>query len=117
MSVEFVPFEKRGNGVEIIDNERAKEVMGSFLKRSEQILIPGFIESEFERFCNENGQYYMAVFAGMGKIIRNVDKLANGVFTKLLYRGRKACNVQNHIECESQRETVIGYLNKKRLGK
>ncbi len=59
----------------------------------------------------------MAVFAGMGKIIRNVDKLANGVFTKFLYRGRKACNVQNHIECESQRETVIGYLNKKRLGK
>lgn len=117
LSVEFVPFEKRGNGVEIIDNERAKEVMDSFLKRSEQILIPGFIESEFERFCNENGQYYMAVFAGMGKIIRNVDKLANGVFTKLLYRGRKACNVQNHIECESQRETVIGYLNKKRLGK
>jgi hypothetical protein len=52
----------------------------------------------------------------MGKIIRNVDKLLNGVFTKLLYPGRKACNVQNHIECESQRETVIGYLNKRRLG-
>ncbi len=117
MSVDFVPFIKRENGVELADNEVAKEVMDSFLHRSEQILKPGFVESEFERFCDENGQYYMAVFAGMGKIIRNVDKLLGGIFTRFLYSGRKACNVQNHIECESQRETVIGYLNKRRLGK
>jgi hypothetical protein len=49
------------------DNEVAKEVMDSFLKRSEQILKPGFVESEFERFCDENGQYYMAVFAAWEK--------------------------------------------------
>lgn len=54
MSVEFLPFEKRGNGVEMADNEIAKEIMDSFLKRSEQIMIPGFVESEFERFCDEN---------------------------------------------------------------
>lgn len=117
MSVDFVPFIKKENGVELADNEVAKEVIDTFLHRSEQILKPGFVESEFERFCDENGQYYMAVFAGMGKIIRNVDKLLGGIFTRFLYSGRKACNVQNHIECESQRETVIGYLNKRRLGK
>lgn len=117
MSVNFVPFMKRGNGVQMADKKVAKEVMDLFMHRSEQILKPGFVESEFERFCDENGQYYMAVFAGMGKITRNVDKLLNGIFTKLLYSGRKACNVQNHIECESQRETVIGYLKKSKPGK
>lgn len=117
LSVEFVPFMKKGNGVGMAYSEVAKEVIDAFLHRSEQILKPGFVESEFEKFCDENGQYYMAVFAGMGKIFRNVDKLLNGIFTRLLYSGKKALNVQNHIECESQRETVIGYLNKRRLRK
>lgn len=117
MSVEFIPIMKRRNGVGMADNEVAKEVMDSFLYRSGQILEPGFVETEFERYCDENGQYYLAVFAGMGKIVRNVDKLLNGVFTNTLYSGKKAWNVQNHIECESQRETVLGYLNKRRLRK
>ena len=117
LSVEFFPLVKRGNGVELAENDLAKEIMDSFLHRSQQILKPGFVESEFERFCDETGQYYMAVFAGMGKIVRNVDKLLGGIFTKFLYSRRKACNVQNHIECESQRETVIGYLNKRKLSK
>ncbi len=115
MSVEFVPFMKKWNGVQMADNETGKSILDPFLQRSEQILKPGFVESEFEKFCDENGQYYMAVFAGFGKIIRNIDKLLNGVFTRLLYSGKKGFQVQNHIECESQRETVIGYLNNKRL--
>lgn len=115
MSIDFVPFVKNGNGVQMADNETAKGIMESFFQRSEQILKPGFVESEFEKFCEENGQYYMAVFAGFGRITRNLDKLLNGFFTKLLYAGEKRLRIQNQIECESQSEVVINYLNKKRL--
>ncbi len=115
LSVEYIPFCKKGNGVQMAEKDDQENILGSFRLRSEKILKPGFVESEFEKFCDENGQYYMAVFAGFGKIVRNIDKLFKGFFTSLLYSRRKASLIQNHVECESQRETVIGYLNNKKL--
>ena len=115
LSVEYIPFRKRGNGVQYAEKAGEDSIMGLFKLRSEQILKPGFVESEFARYCDENGQYYMAVFAGFGRIVRNIDKLFKGFFTGLLYSRRKALMIQNHVECESQRETVLGYLNNKRL--
>ena len=115
LSVEYIPFCKKGNGVQLAEKKDEDSILGPFRLRSEQILKPGFVESEFARYCDENGQYYMAVFAGFGKIVRNIDKLLNGFFTKQLYSRKKASMIQNHVECESQRETVIGYLNNKRL--
>lgn len=115
LSVDFIPVSKNGNGVKLAEKEDGENILGSFRLRSEQILKPGFVESEFARYCDENGQYYMAVFAGFGKIVRNIDKLFKGFFTRQLYSWKKASLIQNHVECESQRETVIGYLNNKRL--
>jgi len=115
LSVEYLPIFKKGNGVALAEKKDANSILDSFRLRSKQILEHGFVESEFERYCDENGQYYMAVFAGFGKIIRNLDKLFNGFFTRQLYSWKKSSLIQNHIECESQRETVIGYLNNKRL--
>ena len=115
LSVEYFPFCKRGIGVRLAEKEEEYSIIGSFRLRSEQILKPGFVESEFSRYCDENGQYYLAVFAGFGRIVRNIDKLFKGFFTGLLYSRRKALMIQNHVECESQRETVLGYLNNKRL--
>jgi len=113
--VEYIPFCKKGNGVQLAEKKDEDSILGPFSLRSEQILKPGFVESEFARYCDENGQYYMAVFAGFGKIVRNIDKLFKGFFTRRLYSWKKASLIQNHVECESQRETVIGYLNNKRL--
>ncbi|HBE41756.1 MAG TPA: poly-gamma-glutamate biosynthesis protein, partial [Bacteroidales bacterium] len=113
--VEYIPFCKKGNGVQLAEKKDEYSILGPFFLRSEQILKPGFVESEFARYCDENGQYYMAVFAGFGKIVRNIDKLFKGFFTRRLYSWKKASLIQNHVECESQRETVIGYLNNKRL--
>ena len=115
LSVEYLPLCKKGNGVQLAEKEDKEKILGSFRLRSESIVKPGFVESEFARYCDENGQYYMAVFAGFGKIVRNIDKLLKGFFTRLLYSRKKAFLIQNHVECESQRETVIGYLNNKRL--
>jgi poly-gamma-glutamate synthesis protein (capsule biosynthesis protein) len=115
LSLEYIPFCKKGNGVQLVEKDNVDSILGPFMLRSEQIMKPGFVESEFARYCDENGQYYMAVFAGFGKIVRNIDKLLKGFFTKQLYSGKKAALIQNHVECESQRETVIEYLNNKRL--
>ena len=115
LSVEYLPFCKKGNGVQLAEKEQKENILGSFLLRSEKIAEPGFVEDEFAKYCDEKGQYYMAVFAGFGKLVRNIDRLFKGFFTRLLYSRKKASLLQNHVECESQRETVIGYLNNKRL--
>lgn len=115
LSVEYIPFCKKGNGVQMVERDSEDSILGPFRLRSEQILKPGFVESEFARYCDENGQYYMAVFSGFGKIARNIDKLFKGFFTRQLYSRKKASLIQNHVECESQRETVIEYLNNKRM--
>lgn len=115
ISVDYIPITKKDNEIRLAEKEEAEVILGLFRKRSEQILEPGFVESEFAKLCIENGQYYMSVFAGFGKLVRRMDKILNGCFTNFLYSSKKVCQLQNHVECESQRETLIGYLNNKRL--
>lgn len=113
MSLDYIPVQKKGNGIELPDSNVGETILESFRARSKQISDPGFVAAEFEKFCDENGQYYMSVFAGFGKIVRNIDKLLNGLFTKILYPWKKISRIQNHVECESQREIVLTYLRKK----
>jgi len=113
LSLEYIPVQKIGNGVELPDSKVGESILELFHKRSGQISEPGFVEAEFEKFCDENGQYFMSVFAGFGKIVRNIDKLFNGLFTKLLYPWEKISRILNHVECESQREIVLTYLRKR----
>lgn len=113
LSLEYIPVQKKGNGVELPDSKVGETILELFHERSGQISEPGFVEAEFEKFCDENGQYFMSVFAGFGKIVRNIDKLFNGLFTKLLYPWEKISRIRNHVECESQREIVLTYLRKR----
>jgi poly-gamma-glutamate synthesis protein (capsule biosynthesis protein) len=113
LSLEYIPVQKKGNGVELPDSKVGESILELFHERSVQISEPGFVEAEFEKFCDENGQYFMSVFAGFGKIVRNIDKLFNGLFTKLLYSWEKISRIRNHVECESQREIVLTYLRKR----
>ena len=113
LSLEYIPVQKKGNGVELPDSKVGESILELFHERSVQISEPGFVEAEFEKFCDENGQYFMSVFAGFGKIVRNIDKLFNGLFTKLLYPWEKISRIRNHVECESQREIVLTYLRKR----
>jgi poly-gamma-glutamate synthesis protein (capsule biosynthesis protein) len=112
MSVDFIPVQKKGNGVEMPDAIISKNIMASFHERSIQITEHDFVESEYEKFSGEEAQYYMAVFAGFGKIVRNIDKLFNGLITRLIFSRKKLTRIQNHIECESHRELILRYIRK-----
>jgi poly-gamma-glutamate synthesis protein (capsule biosynthesis protein) len=117
MSVDFIPICKKGNGVELPGSNVSEEILTAFHERSRQISDPGFVETEYIKFCSDNGQYYLAVFAGFGKILRNIDKLFNGIFTKQIYSWKKVSQIQNHVECESHRELLLRYLRIRRENK
>jgi poly-gamma-glutamate synthesis protein (capsule biosynthesis protein) len=114
MSVDFVPFGKNGTGIALAGPELKGQILEAFNERSRNILLPGFIEKEYEKFCKEKGLSYMGVFAGLGRVLRKVDRMTNGVITNRLYSLKKLNMMQNFIECEAHRELVIKYLNLRR---
>jgi len=110
IEVEFIPIQKEGNGVKLPDYESRERILNEFLQRSEKIKSPDFVERQFDQYCRENGQYYLATLAGLGKTIRRSDKVLNRPLTRLIYSGSKLNTIRNHFECESHREIVLRYL-------
>ncbi len=117
MTIDFVPIYKRGNGVGLARNNIGEEILSPFYERSKQISFPGFIESEYDKFCLKNGPYYLSTLAGFGRILRKIDKLLNGKISKQFYSSKKFNLIQNHIECEAHRELLLRYLHLIRMKK
>jgi hypothetical protein len=117
MSVDFIPFCKKGIGIEFPEADMTKSILETFYERSRNIALPGFIETEYEKFCIENGIYYMGAFAGFGRILRKIDSLMHGVLTGQIYSLNKLNMLQNFIECEAHRELFLKYLRVRRKEK
>jgi poly-gamma-glutamate capsule biosynthesis protein CapA/YwtB (metallophosphatase superfamily) len=111
LTVEFIPVCKKGNGVSLPESVLSQTVLKEFNQRSENILKPGFVEAEYDRFCKSNGIFYLGAFAGFGRILRRIDKLLNGMLTRLLYSSKKLYMLQNFVECEAHRELFLRYLH------
>ena len=117
MSVEFVPICKKGNGVVLPESIMSETIFKEFYERSGNIPLPGFVETEYEKFCIRNGLYYLGTFAGFGRIIRKIDGLLNGRITRQIYSLQKLNMLQNYIECEAHRELFLKYLHIRRKEK
>jgi poly-gamma-glutamate synthesis protein (capsule biosynthesis protein) len=114
MSVDFVPFCKKGIGIELPESDIREVILEAFYERSRKISLPGFIKTEYEKFCIENGLFYMGAFAGLGRVLRKVDGLLHGIITRQIYSMKKLNMMQNFIECEAHRELVLRYLRIRR---
>ena len=110
MEVEFIPFSKKGNGVKLSDSLNGETILSDFYARSELITSEDFVEKQFETYCLENGQYYLATLAGLGKTFRRADKVLNRPLTRLIYSRRKLDIIRNHFECETHRELISKYI-------
>ena len=110
MSVDFVPICKNGKGVVLPESNRVEDILEAFNVRSKQLSIPGFIETEYEKFCTENGPFYLSTFAGFGRILRKIDGMLNGIISRQIYSLNKLNTLQNFVECEAHRELFLKYL-------
>ena len=111
MSVDFIPFNKNGNGVAMPSLRDSEALLNEFKERSVNITKTGFIESEYDKYCSSEGLFYLGTFAGLGRIIGKIDRMLNGIITKRIYSLRKLNMIQNFIECETNRELVLKYIN------
>ena len=110
IEVDFIPIQKKGNGVGIPETKLGQEILDGFRQRSEAIKDSDFVERQFDEYCSENGQYYLATLAGLGKTIRRIDKVLNRPLTRLIYSRKKLNTIQNHFECETHREILLRYI-------
>lgn len=117
MSVDFVPFCKKGIGIGLPESNMIEVILEAFYERSRNISLSGFVETEYEKFCINNGLYYLSTFAGFGKIPRKIDGLLNGIITRQIYSLNKLNMLQNFIECEAHRELFLRYLRVRRKEK
>lgn len=116
MTVEFIPLCKKGMGIELPSSEKSEAILKAFNERSHNITLKGFVESEYEKFCMKNGLFYMGAYAGMGRVLRKINGLTNGIITKIIFSRKKRNMVQNFIECEAHRELFLKYLHVRRKG-
>jgi poly-gamma-glutamate synthesis protein (capsule biosynthesis protein) len=105
-----VPFCKKKIGIELTESDESELILKDFSERSEKLALPGFIETEYEKYCIRSGLFYMGSFAGLGRIPRKLNELMHGIITRRIYSLKKLNLVQNMIECEAHRELVLRYL-------
>jgi len=117
IKVAYIPIRKRKNGVELSDQNIGEKILKDFYERSRAIQNPVFVEDEFDKYCMDNGQYYLATLAGFGKTLRRIDKVLKQPFTRLIYSEAKLNTIRNHFECETHREIVLRYIKILNLGK
>jgi poly-gamma-glutamate capsule biosynthesis protein CapA/YwtB (metallophosphatase superfamily) len=114
MTVDFIPVSKNGNGVKLPDSTESETILKEFQERSENITKPGFIDSEYEKYCISNGLFYLGAVAGLGRLTRKIDRISNGIITGRIYSHDRLSMLQNFIECETHRELVLKYLSIRR---
>jgi poly-gamma-glutamate capsule biosynthesis protein CapA/YwtB (metallophosphatase superfamily) len=114
MTVSFIPVSKNGNSVTLPDPDASEKILSEFQERSQKITTPGFIESEYENYCFDNGLFYLGILAGFGRITRRIDRMLNGLITRKIYNLERLNILQNFVECETHRELLLKYLNLQR---
>lgn len=118
-SISYIPIVKNEIGVELAGEEKAKEILDGFFKRSTQIREEGFLQSTYKAFAEEAVDNYFCAIAGKGPknyMFRLLNKITNYKWQHLCwkYRYKKVQRVKiiNFIECEAHRELFLAGLKK-----
>lgn len=107
-SIDYVPVVKEAEKVRLANRSKVNEILYKFQKRSEEILVPGFVKRNYQDFARESLDRYLRQFAGWGRWISALDgKVLGGRLLRMKYKGRKLLSLINHVECEAHRESVL----------
>ena len=107
-SIDYVPVVKEAEKVRLANTSKANEILSKFQKRSEEILVPGFVQRNYQDFARESLDRYLRQFAGWGRWISALDrKVLRGRLLKNKYNRKKLFSILNYIECEAHRESVV----------
>ena len=71
-----------------------------------------FIESNYQKYSNENIESYLRKFSGFAKWVSRLDrKILKGTLLRSKYNKTKLLAIKNYIECEAHRELILTGLS------
>lgn len=108
LNVEFVPFIKTHTGARLAKGSERETLLNDFFNRSKQILVPGFIEQEYDAYATKHLNGYLRTLRNANRILSKLDRLwFNNAMLKYLFPPKQLYSIQNYIECEAHRELLI----------
>ena len=112
-SISYLPLQKQGSCVRLACDEAAKDILDSFKRRSEEIAMPDFIETEYAKYANQMKQQYLFAFCGVRKnlLFRIINKLTGNRYSiwvlKKKYNKETCLRLKNYLECEAHTELIL----------
>ena len=104
ISVSYQPFIKQGECVRLADEKQSEMILQAFSERSRKILLPGFIEAEYEKLANAAFERYVRTILGGRRWQRILNKISGGKYFRHYYDDRQALAVLNVISPENHSE-------------
>ena len=109
-------------GARRMDRDQERDFLADVQARLQAIAEPGFVESEWERFCSDRPRAYLATALMFSSNRLHKDKLfrllnRRGLMQRLLYCQEALLALTNTIRCEAHREALITVLENAALKK
>ncbi len=110
--VSYYPIVKTENTVRLAGEEKGKEILDAFYKRSEAIKSPEFVEKEYSKFADSFHDMYLGALSGKKSLLFRVFNRVSGqrLLRAVLRRKYKRSNliqIMNCVECEAHRELLL----------
>ena len=116
--VSCYPVVKVENTVRLADEEKGKEILEEFHKRSEAIKDHDFVEAEYLKFADTIRDMYLGTLSGRKSLLFRVFNKATGYWLlravlKAKYRKVNLVQITNYVDCEAHRELMLKALANK----
>lgn len=112
--VDYIPLLRESDSVDLSGENRKKDVLDAFFKRSAEIRDGEFVEKAYSAFCRKKTAFYLRQLKGNGLFLKVLSKIFPNLFVKLCKK-ENLLAIQNFIECEAHRELLLRGLSE-RLG-
>ena len=100
-----------GIGVRLATKDESIKILEDFYNRSYEILDDKFIETNFDKFCEEMLNNYQK--QSLGRVASMLNKLKLPLSMDFFYKESQCLNILNNLRCESHREVYIRGLENK----
>lgn len=117
--VSYIPLIKTERGVQLANDIDAKQIIGDFNKRTEEIKDEIFVKERYAELSRKALAYYLVSLSGKkhGIILRALNKITRYKFydwyMSIKYNKTKLLAIKNFIECEAHRELILSGINEK----
>ncbi len=118
-AVDYVPYQRKGNSIQLADGKERTEILNAFEQRSSEIKQAGFIEENYKAFADGMLPDYVLFFLNLDQsfFYRAINKLSGQRLRKAVsehIKKKRGSGMRNFVECEAHRELLLKGLEPKK---